>query len=226
MVPSLVEAAADYRKRWNEMTVSSGDKLAADAVARRILANKDRYLTLQQKLGVPWHWVSLAHYREANLSFLCHLHNGDSLRARTTHVPAGHPLSGDPPFTWEYSAIDALTMAPHQLDKIKDWSFGQYCYQLEKYNGWGYRGKGVTSSYLWAHSDQHESGKYVSDGVYDANAIDKQLGCLVVLGSLMALDPTIAHPPGGQTQAPATPVAPQESLLQRALSSVSGWFGK
>ena len=37
-----------------------------------------------------------------------HLHNGDPLSGRTTHVPPGRPRPASPPFTWEQSAHDAI----------------------------------------------------------------------------------------------------------------------
>jgi lysozyme family protein len=68
---------------------------------------------------VPWELIAALHEREAGGSFKGHLHNGDPLTGRTYHVPAGRPAKGSPPFTWEASAIDALTMAPHSLDQVK-----------------------------------------------------------------------------------------------------------
>ena len=59
---------------------------------------------------MPWYVVGLIHTMESSGNFAAHLHNGDPLSARTTHVPAGRPKAGAPPFTWEESATDALTM--------------------------------------------------------------------------------------------------------------------
>src|SRR6185369_1832675 len=65
---------------------------------------------------------------------------------------------------------------------------------LEKYNGLGYAAKGVPSPYIWAGTNQYQSGKYVRDHVYDPNAVDTQLGCAGLLIAMnafkMPLKPT------------------------------------
>jgi len=131
------------------------------------------------------------HVRESSLSFKAHLHCGDPLTARTVHVPKGRPTKGSPPFTFEESAIDALTMPPHRLDQVKDWSVERILFETEKYNGWGYLGKG-NSPYLWSWTNLYKGGKYVADHVYSATAVDPQPGCVAILKSLEALDPSVA----------------------------------
>jgi hypothetical protein len=73
---------------------------------------------------------------------------------------------------------------------------------LERYNGLGYANKGIPSPYVWSGTDQYKSGKYVRDGVFDANAVDKQLGCAGLLLAMVALDPTIMS---GKTVTPVSP---------------------
>jgi hypothetical protein len=125
------------------------------------------------------------------MNFKTHLHNGDSLNARTYHVPAGRPKTGTPPFRFADSAIDALTMSPHNLGKVKAWTVERILYETEKYNGWGYLNKG-NSPYLWSWTDLYHGGKYVADGVYRASAWDTQAGCVAMLKELAALDPSVA----------------------------------
>jgi lysozyme family protein len=54
----------------------------------------------------------------------------------------------------------------------------------ERYNGLGYRKKGVPSPYVWAGTDQYTGGKYVKDGVYDPNYVDQQLGVAAMVNAL------------------------------------------
>ncbi|MDH3442074.1 MAG: hypothetical protein OEM63_15045, partial [Gammaproteobacteria bacterium] len=108
-----------------------------DDIVDRILADKNRYETVQRKLGIPWFFVAVIHNMESGGRFDRHLHNGDPLTKRTRQVPAGRPLDGEPPFTWEASATDALLMK--RLDQIDAWSLSRILYELERYNGWGYR---------------------------------------------------------------------------------------
>ena len=81
-----------------------------DQIATRINSAKARYETIQGSTGVPWYVVGILHWLEAGGRFDTHLHNGDPLIARTTHVPVGRPPQGEPPFEWEVSAADALTL--------------------------------------------------------------------------------------------------------------------
>jgi lysozyme family protein len=180
-------AKAGYTQMFKAMVVLPSKQAAATAIAKRVIANKFHYDAIEKATGVPWWFIGVIHYRESNLDFATHLHNGDTLKARTVHVPAGRPLEGAPPFTWEASAIDALKM--HKLDQVTDWSAPSALYQLEAYNGWGYVGKGVNSAYVWAGSSQYTGGKYIADGVFSYTAYDTQLGGAVIMNILMMLVP-------------------------------------
>jgi hypothetical protein len=118
---------------------------------------------------------------EASFNFKCHLHNGDPLTARTVQVPSNRPSTGAPPFTWEDSATDALRMK--KLEQISDWSLPRTLYQLEAYNGFGYRvgHPEVLTPYLWSFSDHYKQGKYVADGKFSPTAVSKQCGAAVIL---------------------------------------------
>ena len=56
-----------------------------------INSNKERYAEVERRTTVPWFVIGALHYREANLNFLGHLHNGDNLLMTTVHVPADRP---------------------------------------------------------------------------------------------------------------------------------------
>ncbi|MDN3520185.1 hypothetical protein [Halomonas ramblicola] len=96
-----------------------------------------RYEAVTDRQGVPWAFVAVVHQMESSGDFSRHLYNGDPLTARTVQVPKGRPKRGSPPFTWEESAADA--MALKRLSGSTDWSVAGMLYQLERYNGWGYR---------------------------------------------------------------------------------------
>jgi lysozyme family protein len=121
---------------------------------------------------------------EASLNFQTHLHNGDSLTERTLHEPKNRPERGSPPFTWEESAKDALTL--EHLDQWHDWSLAGILYRLERYNGFGYRRRHppVSTPYLWSFSNFYTSGKYVRDGVFSETAVSDQCGAAVLLFQL------------------------------------------
>jgi len=62
---------------------------------------------------------------------------------------------------------------------------------LEEYNGLGYAARGRPSPYIWASTNQYVKGKYIADGNYDPNAVDRQLGCAALLVRMMQIDPAI-----------------------------------
>jgi hypothetical protein len=113
-------------------------------------------------------------------------------------------------------------MAPHELHKVPAWTFERLCYELEKYNGWGYRQFGIPSPYLYAKTSQAVPGKYVADGRFDPQAVDAQCGGLAVLKALMASDPTITfNASSSAPKAPEAPVPPKPpTFLQRLLTGI------
>lgn len=142
---------------------------------------RKRYAGIETALGIPWFFVGVVHCMESSLNFSYHLHNGDPLSARTVQVPSGRPSAGDPPFTWEQSATDALTL--RKLDQWHDWTVPGLLYKLEEYNGFGYRLRHpeVLSPYLWSYSNHYTRGKYVSDGTFSPTAVSRQCGAAVLL---------------------------------------------
>lgn len=174
---------AQYLQMFNTMQIKPEKMAEVNAAVKKINAGIARYKSLQQTTNVPWFVIGLIHHMEANCDFTKHLHNGDPLTARTKQVPAGYPKTGTPPFTWEASATDALKLKA--LDKVTDWSIGNMLYLLENFNGAGYRNRGIVSPYLWSYSNLYTKGKYVADGVFDANAVSKQAGVAVILKQVM-----------------------------------------
>ena len=136
MAPTPEQTELGYHRMWDRAQIAAGKLDGARKIARAIIANRARYAAVEAATGVPWFMIGRIHARESDMDFKTHLHNGDSLKARTHHVPAGRPRRGNPPFQWDASAIDALTMAPHELQKVKAWSVERILYETEKYNGW------------------------------------------------------------------------------------------
>jgi lysozyme family protein len=155
---------------------------AVDWTRNLAMRHKDRYLAVSAETGVPWEVIAVIHNLECAGNFNKHLHNGDPLSRRTTSVPSGRPMKWDPPGTWEESASDALRY--DNLHRV-DWSsLDRALYAIERYNGLGYRTRGVASPYLWSGTQFHTSGKFVRDGVYDANAVSNQVGAVPLLKAL------------------------------------------
>ena len=179
---SLTDALrTEYERSFNTCVIRPERTASVAATIRQILPNRGRYEAVQTSLGVPWFFTAVVHNMEASLRLDRHLHNGDPLTARTVRVPAGRPRTGSPTFTWEVSAADALGMKG--LSAATDWSLPGTLYQLERYNGWGYRSyhPHVKSPYLWSFSGHYTSGKYVADGRWSETARSGQCGAAVLL---------------------------------------------
>lgn len=172
---------AEYVDLFTTCSVRPERTEATEKLVNSLEANRPRYEAVQSKTGVPWHFIAAIHNMESSQSFKGHLHNGDPLTARTKQIPPGRPLSGSPPFTWEVSAEDALGM--HGVGTSTDWTLSGTLYQLERYNGFGYRTyhPQVKSPYLWSFSNHYTSGKYVADGTWSDTAKSAQCGAALLL---------------------------------------------
>jgi lysozyme family protein len=180
--PQLTPALRrEYERLFEACDIRDERLTATDAIVDKLVNARARYAALETSLGTPWFVPAVIHSLEAGLRFDRHLHNGDPLTARTVRVPAGRPPRGNPPFTWEQSAQDALQLK--DFDEWQDWSVAGTLYKLEQYNGWGYRQHhpDVLSPYLWSFSTHYVRGKYVADGKFDPNAVSQQCGAAVLL---------------------------------------------
>ncbi len=179
----VVTLKAANGKRWANARMTRD----FSAAAKRLVAAKTRYQAVEARTGVPWSIIAVIHERESSQNWSRSLAQGDPWDRVSIHVPAGRG-----PFeSWEDAAIDALVnCAPHAA-RNKDWSIAAALTKLEEYNGLGYAARGKPSPYVWAGTNQYQSGKYVRDGVYDPNAVDRQPGCAGLLTAMMRLDPSI-----------------------------------
>jgi len=166
----------DYQNLWNTMLIT--DEESVIEAAKLILSHRDRYANVVEGTNLPWQFVGVTHYREADCDFTCHPHNGDSLKQRTHNVPEGRPISGTPPFTWEESAKDCYLILKKLAD-VQTWDIPTILGKLEDFNGRGYikYHPEVLSPYLWSFTNHYTVGKYASDGKFDPQLKDKQTGC-------------------------------------------------
>lgn len=210
----LVALKAANVRRWNAAKLTRGPEFIP--VAKRLVAAKQRYLTVAQKTGIPWVFITVTHQRESSQNWNRSLAQGDPWNQVSTHVPAGRG-----PFrSWEDAAYDALVNCPPYASRNKDWSIGGLLTKLEEYNGLGYAAKGVPSPYIWSGTDQYKSGKYIRDHVYDANTVDAQLGCAGLIMAMMSLDPTISFTGAVITQ--TTTLPPKKPAVSTATKAGAG----
>lgn len=185
------DLAGEYRRLWDSMQLTKRMESAGRHTAQKIFSGKERYQKIEAATGVPWYVVGAVHAMESGCRWNCHLHNGDPLSRRTYHVPAGRPLTGKPPFTWEESATDAIMQKNwHQIDA---WPIERVLFELERYNGWGYRRyhASVLSPYLWSGTTHYSRGKYVADGKWSSSAVSGQSGAAMLLKRVAELDSSV-----------------------------------
>jgi len=201
---------AEYAQRFAAMVLAPARLAAIDATARKIIAGKARYRAVEELAGVPWAFIGVLHSRESGCDFRGVLHNGEKILGtgrKTKLVPAGRG-----PFArWEEAACDALAIKGYRPG-TPDWSIARCLYEGERFNGFGYRMRGVPSAYLWSGSDQYVRGKYVADGVWSATAVDQQMGIAPLMRRLMELDDEVSF--GGAGDAlPLSPAAPAPLMI-------------
>lgn len=175
----------EYEALFNAVKIGKNINVLDTYYVHPIIKNKERYKVVEAETGVPWWFIACIHARESSLSFSRHLHNGDPLSSRTRNVPAGRPLN--PPkngfsYSWEESAIDALKYMKLHTKKFD--SLGYVLFELERYNGFGYRNRGINSPYLWSFTQQYEKGKYIADGKFSYSAVDAQPGVAAIMRRL------------------------------------------
>jgi len=171
------EREADLRvQRFLRAEVPKKYVPQVDKVIRRIMLNEKRYKNVDKSTSVPWYVIAGLHNMESGGSFRHHLHEGSPLSRRTRWVPKGRPKTGYPPFTWEYSAKDALN-----YDSMGDkrWAYlFDTLWAVECYNGTGYwkYHKSTPTQYIYSKTTEERPGKYVSDGKWSSTARSKQIG--------------------------------------------------
>ena len=179
-MPALTERLIlEYQQLFNSCVIREERFAELDQAIKLILGGRQHYEAVQAKTNVPWYFTGIIHCLEGSINFNTHLHNGDSLNAKTKNVPKDRPKVGKPPFVWEDSAIDALQLK--SLDVWTDWSISGILFQFERYNGFGYRPRSIRSPYLWSFSTHYVRGKFVKDGIFSETAVSKQCGAAVLL---------------------------------------------
>jgi lysozyme family protein len=179
-MPTFESLRREYAALWDGMQIRPERKAPITNAANKIIKSRERYEAIEAATGVPWYVVGVIHLRESDCDFACALHNGDRIIGtgrKTYRVPKGK----GPFATFEASAVDALQ---HDgLVGVTDWSVERIAYAFEKFNGFGYRPRGVNSPYLWAGTNQYSRGKYIHDGPsgWRAGVVDVQLGSMSVL---------------------------------------------
>lgn len=172
--------------RWDKAVVRKEKVHYVQAICAEIKRNQSRYELVERATGVPWRVIACVHSLEGSLNFRTNLGQGDPLTARSRHVPRGRPPTGNPPFSWEAAAIDALRF--DRMDQ-SDWSAtASMLFNLEAWNGTGMLRfhPDIPTPYLWSFTNLYDlpRGKYIADGHWSSTAVSAQCGAAALLKNL------------------------------------------
>lgn len=181
--PDPVLLRDDYLELWDSCRIEPPRAGEVAWYRARLLRGRPRYEEVAAATGAPWWFIGIVHALEASFNFDGHLHNGDPLSARTKQVPRGRPSRWNPPTDWSSSAIDAIAYAGNA--GIGEWDVANALFRFERYNGFGYRPRGIPSPYLWSFSNHYKMGKFVADGQFSPTAVSRQCGAAVMLKALI-----------------------------------------
>lgn len=183
--PFRYDPPRKHEKLWDSAEIKASQVFRIDKAISLYTENKKRYENIEKmrKGGVPAAVVFVLHGRESTWSWRKHLHEGSPLTGKTKWMPKGRPKS--PPangntYTFEESAEDVL----YKLKNLesKDWTkCNDSLYNIEAYNGWGYKFRNLNSPYLWSGTNHYSKGKFIRDGVFSRSTVDQQLGTATIL---------------------------------------------
>lgn len=179
-----VFSSSNYKGQFDfdfSLNLSSRQQNELELFKKTWTEHESQYREVEAKTGLPAELIAAIHWRESGGNFNTYLHNGDPLGKTTTHVPKGVYFTD-----WTAAAVDAIKNYGGNLSNVNVNDINTWYDYAERYNGLGYRKKGVPSPYVWAGTSNYKCGKYVADGKYNPNYVDQQLGVAVMLQALTA----------------------------------------
>lgn len=169
------ELRDEYLKNWNRAEITEQTRL--DRGLQKVRPNYDEYRKISKQLGCSLFALICSHYREASCDLDRQILNGQPWDIKTSIVPKGEGPFND--FVESCERGFEIKPEMENPNNIID-----LLHFLERWNGWGYRRRGILSPYLWAGTNLYTKGYYTSDGNYSSRAVNKQLGCATLLKGL------------------------------------------
>ena len=191
--------------------------------------NQSRYEDVAKQLnakgiGMTSEQVAAIHWREGTGSFNKSIANGQVLskpaRLDGTMGTGGRTYSATS--SWEENAVEVMTHKAKEKRAPNDgqqWNDSTFYTFAERFNGTGYKSKGLASPYVYSGTTTYTGGKYVKDGPngFDPNVKDKQIGVAVLTSSLnakKAASGNQAPPPPNVADAQSIP-DPSQSIPEK-----------
>ena len=185
-----VDVFDNNQERTQEMEVGLSEEQMASMsnFTKNWDTNKARYESVSQKSNMPATLIAAIHWRESTGDFNTYLHQGDPLGKPAVNWPSNIPVFD----VWEDAAVHALQMKDSlqkqlEIDKATTDATLLATY-AEAYNGLGYHYRKAPSPYVFAGTSEYSSGKFVSDGRFSQNVVDKQIGVMPLMGAIDGLN--------------------------------------
>lgn len=203
MIHPLAELAPEYESWVANCRPLPARVAEIDGVARGLIRPLalQKFGAVQARTKIPVAVQAVIchrEYGESGARFDRNPGQGDPLTRPSVHVPKDRPALGAAPndrfpVSWEFAADDAFTKCD-RLDalSVPAWTLPYACWKWEGYNGFGPRAHGRRSSYVVGGTNLQQPGKYVADGVWDANHVDEQIGTLPIAMRMIELAPQLA----------------------------------
>lgn len=177
--------AQQLQNMYHKATLNNRFKSELVTASQKIKHNLSEYEVVNKEMGsaIPSWLVGCLHYREqASLSLGAFLGNGQMIIGtgrRSTLVPIG----AGPFATFAEGAIYALRRVG--LQHVQSWELGTCLEEAERWNGLGYRRRGVVNPYLFSGTSVYHAGKFIADGHYSPSAVDMQPGIAALVMQLV-----------------------------------------
>lgn len=197
----MKKVVEDHRHNAKLLEVTPQKVTRLNEVVEHYKTHKARYEKVAKLTGIPGMLICALHYREG-FKFDRYLHNGERLGSPTTYVPAGilfkegewekaaaHALGGNvvdangkPSLKKFRSLRDEVGLSAGSKDIAAMMAFS------ERYNGMGYRYKGIRSCYVYAGTNLNQPGRYVADHKFDPKSVDKRLGTAAIIMGIQSME--------------------------------------
>lgn len=181
----------EYEKLLSTMRVLR--PVEVNAAANRLIQTPNMmcYKEVADATGVPAALIAALDWRESSADPSRALGQGD----RWDRVSVNEPR-GLGPFKSRVDAAIFYVRRERLNDNSAPWSWPYVCWKAEAWNGFGPRNHSIHTGYLWGGTNHYRRGKYVRDGVWDPNHVDRQLGVIPVMMRVIsltqAIDPALA----------------------------------
>lgn len=192
----------DHAHNAELLALLPGKEQQINKFLKEYAKNKHRYERVSELVGIPPKSIAAAHWMESGMNFNTYLHNGQKLGKETTFVPKGVLFYEG---QWEEAAIHALggdimdangkKSNPYFQNLRKNMGINAQTNDLgkmmafaERYNGLGYRSRGVRSTYVYAGTNLMEKGRFVADGKFDRTKTSKRVGVAALLLAQQAVE--------------------------------------